>query len=651
MFNSSAQFPSNAGRSVNGNSVGTMRYPSPFFDLGQTYLPTSFKSMLKWTRYYFLTNPIINAVTYKMAEYPVTDLVFESKDTALASRWEFLFNNVLGFKKFEVEAGLDYYSYGNTFISIHYPFEKMLVCTNCGHHHKASNKKYTFRDYGFHGSCDKCSHSSRFKVRDHYIKDIRGIKLVRWNPEYVTIKHNDVTGESQYYYTVPSTLANDIRMAKKSIIERVPQVFIDSLKKNKSIQFSQNNFYHLKRPTIAQKDQGWGMPMILPVLKDTFYLQILRKAQEAIAIEHITPLRIMYPATASGTTDAYADINLSEWKTAIEQEIVKWRLDNNYIPVLPVPIGTQSIGGDGRALMLSQEYRQWSEHIISGMGVPIEFYFGGMSFSGSSVSLRILENHFLDQQSQRIRLVKDFVMPSIAAFMGWETVTPHYRRFKMADDLQRSSYYFQLNQAGKISDRSLLEDSDWDADREREHIDIERIQVIDGQRKQALSQAEIQGEGQLIMAKYQLRSQKAMQGGGEVPASQGVPGSPNTQGQQQIGQMESANNAGQFPGMEVPEGQGGQQGDPMNSVQSQLGSAPRGGGDLMAIANKVAGWLLQLPATDQAKEMANMQSQNPQLYSVVIQLMQQQGGADASSAAAPAPEARPARRGPEAVAA
>jgi hypothetical protein len=30
----------------------------------------------------------------------------------------------------------------------------------------------------------------------------------------------------------------------------------------------------------------------------------------------------------------------------------------------------------------------------------------------------------------------------------------------MADDLQRSAFYMQLNQAGKISDKSLLEDTD-----------------------------------------------------------------------------------------------------------------------------------------------------------------------------------------------
>jgi len=250
------------------------------------------------------------------------------------------------------------------------------------------------------------------------------------------------------------------------------------------------------------------MPMILPVLKDTFYLQILRKAQEAIAIEHIVPLRVLFPQSASSTADVYSTVNLTKWRDKIEQELIRWRLDNNYIPILPVPVGQETLGGDGRALMLAQEYRQWSEHIVAGMGVPIEFVFGGMQYSGSNVSMRILENHFLDVKTQRKSMIDHFIIPNVAAYMGWDVATCHYKRFKMADDLQRSAYFLQLNQAGKISDRSLLEDTDWDSTKEADRIERERKSVLEGQRRQALSQAAIQGEAQLVMSKYQMRGQK-----------------------------------------------------------------------------------------------------------------------------------------------
>jgi hypothetical protein len=638
--------------------------------------------MLRWCRYYFLTNPLINAVCYKMAEYPVTDLIFDAENDQDNERWCKFFSQILHYKKFEVEAGLDYNTYGNCFISLFFPFQKLMKCKSCGHYSKVQRQKYIFREYQFIGECERCRHYGEFIVRDHYVKSVRDIRLMRWNPEYITIQHNEATGENRYYYTIPPSMANDVRMAKRHIIENVPQVFIEALRKNKALLFSKQNIYHMQRPTIAQKDRGWGMPMILPVLKDTFYLQILRKAQEAIAIEHIVPMRVLFPQSASGTADVYSTVNMTQWRDKIEQEIIRWRLDNNYIPILPIPVGQQTLGGDGRALMLSQEHRQWSEHIVAGMGVPIEFVFGGMQYSGSNVSMRILENHFLDVKTQRLQFVTDFVMPNVSAFMGWEPVPVHYKRFKMADDLQRSAFYLQLNQAGKVSDKALLEDADWDARKEQERIEEERKVILEGQRRQALSQAAIQGEAQLIMAKYQMRGQKLMTEmtmGPEAEAAgmpaqppmpgMGIPGqaSPMAEGQMMNDQMGMMNVSGQGPGMEIPPAgappgtpaltappmaappEGGAPPAGMEGTQSQL---PQGGPayDIQMIASQVVGWLNQLPDHERNHELVRMQINNPQLYSMVLPLLQQTSGAQQNSAAMPQPEQRPAQRGPEAAA-
>ncbi len=686
----SLRFARNSGRSITGEALGAIRYPSPFFDIAHTYLPSSFKTMLRWCRYYFLTNPIINAVCYKMAEYPRTDLIFDADNDHLRMKWESFFDSVLNFKKFEIEAGLDYNAYGNAFVSIHFPFIKLLICKMCKHMVKVGIQKYVFRDHKFVGTCQRCTHYGEFRVRDHYIRSMRDIRLIRWNPEFITIQHNEATGENRYYYTIPSSLSNDIRMGKRHIIENVPQVFIEALRHNKALLFSKHNIYHMRRPTIAQKDKGWGLPMILPVLKNAFYLQILQKAQEAIAIEHIVPLRVLFPQSASSTSDVYSTINLVQWRDKIEQELVRWRLDNNYIPIMPIPIGQQTLGGDGRALMLAQEYRVWTEQIISGMGVPIEFYFGGMQFSGSNVSMRILENHFLSQKSQQKQLVTDFIIPNVGSFMGWQPVPVHYKRFKMADDLQRSAFYLQLNQSGKISDKSLLEDTDWDALKEADRIVNEQKRSVENQRRQALAQAAIQGEAQVVMAKYQGRSMKVQQAMMPPPPmgtaqpmdpmmqndmamagqqAAGVPGqaTPNAMGQDMNVQQGQMNQTGQFPppapGGAAPPGgapPGGAPppgatapppgGMPMDQVQSPLGGDGAGAGyDIMVIAQQAVSWLKQLPEHEKQHELIGMRRNNPQLYTVVLQLLQLDSGAEASSSAMPQPEQRPARRGPEAA--
>src|SRR5689334_22226679 len=101
-----ARFDSFHGKQEGGG--GALRYPSPFFDIGHTYLPTSIKQMFRWCRYYFLTNPLINAVTYKMAEYPITDIIFDEEDSELRDHWDEIGKNQLKLRTIEIETGLDY---------------------------------------------------------------------------------------------------------------------------------------------------------------------------------------------------------------------------------------------------------------------------------------------------------------------------------------------------------------------------------------------------------------------------------------------------------------------------------------------------------------------------------------------------------------
>ena len=222
-----------------------------------------------------------------MADYPITDIILDTEKQDLKESWNSFLNEQLRYRPFQIEIGLDFYTYGNALVSIFYPFVKMLRCTRCGFEKQASDAIYRFMNFEFHWQCEQCDHAGIAKVRDHYIKAPKGIKLLRWNPEDIDIRYNDISGEYEYYYSIPVQLKNDIIIGKKSAVESVPQLFIDALRLRKAVVFSRDNIYHFKRPTLAGKDRGWGTPMILPVLKDTFYLQVLRKAQECLTLSSL----------------------------------------------------------------------------------------------------------------------------------------------------------------------------------------------------------------------------------------------------------------------------------------------------------------------------------------------------------------------------
>jgi len=635
---------------MNGSPMQGVNYPSPFFDIAHTYLPNTIKHLLKWCRYYFLVNPLINATVFKLSEYPVTDVLIDHANEEVKSQWSGYLLDHLRYRSFQVEVGLDYHTYGNAFVSIGYPFKKYLYCQNrgCGFRDKAEKIRahWVFTNYQFRLTCPGCGQVGDAIAKDFYFKNASGIKLIRWNPEDIEIKYNDVTGDYTYFYTIPPTVRNDVVVGSKDVVENIPQVFVQALREQKGVVFSKDNFFHLKRPTLAHQDRGWGIPLLLPVLKDTFYLQIMKKAQETILIEHIVPLRILFPQAGSGASDPYTTINLVDWRDHVATEIARWRLDNNYIPILPLPVGSQTIGGEGRSLLLTGEIQEWSKQIMVGMGVPQEFLLGGMSYAGTNVSMRMLENAFIGYILRHKQLL-NFVVKNVSAFLGWPVVKTRFKPFKMADDLQRKALVFQYNQAQKISDTTMLADADFDAYEENQLMLKEIEGRTDAMKKLQLATAQVQGEASLITSKYQVKAQQAMQQAQMAPPAPGEAGGPDQAGTGAPGGQAIEGRGGQElpPDLQVQAPGGGtvqaqppqQPQQQPQGTQSQLNvgqkiptnqqGQPAGMNvDLRTIAMQQAQQIVQMPPMAQKAAIDNIRSQSPELADMVLSMLSSMQG-------------------------
>ena len=661
------RFAQTRGR-VQGSSVQGVNYPSPFFDVAHTYLPTTVKQLFRWCRYYFLTNPLINATVFKLSEYPVTDIIIDHDSPEVKKTWTEYFQDHLRYRGFQIECGLDYHTYGNAMIGMGFPFKKYLYCGNCRYSGLANKIRphWVFTNYAFRLTCPGCGWVGDARAQDIYFRNASGIKTIRWNPEDVEINYNDLSGEYTYFYTIPAVIRNDVVIGRKEVVEGIPQVFIQALREQKGVIFSKDNFFHLRRPTLATQDRGWGIPLLLPVLKDTFYLQVMKKAQEAILLEHIVPLRVLFPQAGSGSADPYTSINLVDWRDHVAQEIARWRYDNNYIPILPLPIGQETIGGDGKALLLTSEIQQWSEQIMVGMGVPREFLIGGMSYAGTNVSMRMLENAFIGYIIRQLGLIR-FVMKQVAAYMDWPEVKLRFKPFKMADDIQRKAYEFQLNQAGKLSDTTLLASSDYAQEEENRIMIRETSTRLEATKTQQLATATIQGEAQLIMAKFQVKAQQEMQKAQMAPTAPGEPGDTQGAGAQppQPGQEQQPMPPDlqvMAPGGEAIQAKPPQGGPPpttfLQDVGSQLSGAQRMptndqgqvtqlNADLPTLAMAQARQIIQMPPEQQQAALDNLATQSPELAALVAQMLAKLGGSQSGGPQVdmrPLPEQRSPRR-------
>ena len=472
--------------SFNGNFQDP--YPTPFLNLSDTHIPKTTIEIFKWCKYFYMFDPLISGAINALSTFPITELHLEDSNNAtsggesdILKTYKRVFFKNLNIHKLLIEIGIDYYLYGNCFI-----FGEMYI--------------------------NPATNEAEWKT------------MVRLDPSKMILDYNPATQEKKYKWEVPSKIAKIIRSKKPAEeYNKIPQMFKDAVKEGKAIVLNSNNVYHFSRPTDSMGDNAiWGTPVIANVLKLLMYRNVLRQAQEAIAREHIVPMRIYY----IDKTDTYdPSANWNGVASDFAQELNKSVKDPNHKVVSPVPVNVITVGGQGKSLLLTTEIQQTQEEILAGMNIPREFIFGGISYSGSSISLRILENHFITYRLLIKDFLQNFGIKNMAkARKEWvndndddSLITAKMVDLKMQDDVQQKQLLVQLNAAGKCTDEFLWKSVGIDPARMNGAIKREAMNAVDLQKEVEVRKAKaqldiqkIQLEVQAELQLYQMQIQKKM---------------------------------------------------------------------------------------------------------------------------------------------
>lgn len=493
-----------------------IKYPNPFFDLANSYVPNNIKSLFKYCRGFYYSNGFIRNIITKLTEYPITDILFETDlDPETKRKYYDALRHHLKIKQLLIEIGLDYYTFGNAFVSANMRFKRYLKCTNeqCGELHPISNieKHWKFKNFEFHGTCPTCLQENKpFRVEDEYIKNIESFNFIRWAPEQIDIDYDDTTGESIYYYRISNARKKKILSGNQKTVAKTPLLFIQALKEKKLIQLDISNLYHFKRPTLAEENMAWGKPAILPALKDLYYMQTLIRGNEAVAHEHIVPKKAIFPS-ANGPIDPFQSLNLGKWRGQMEEQLLKWKRDPNHIAIFPIPVGYQQMGGDAKLLLLTPELKFLEENVITNMGLPLDFIKGGATWTGSSISLRIVENHFLPYREMLEEFLNYFVMQKLADRLGFPMVKVKLKELKMTDDSETKQIMLNMRETQQVSHKTLLDKFGIDYNTERENLKQEQHDRLEAAKSESVTMAMAQGLAQEILARHETRAMHATQ--------------------------------------------------------------------------------------------------------------------------------------------
>ncbi|MCC7572196.1 MAG: hypothetical protein KO464_02260 [Candidatus Methanofastidiosum sp.] len=441
----------------------------PFFNLAAMHTPSDYKTLLRYAKYFYATEPLVSDIVFKKAEYPITSLLIKTANSAVKAAYESVFEE-MQLRENLVEIGINYYIFGVVFATLYEPFRRTYTCSVCGSVVEPEGNQnpaddmdkanWDIRSKSLYIYCPNCKVKQKANYSEEKITTSNDFRLHLWDPLYIEDEYNPLSERHTFVYTIPKKVLNDIR-TKARFLKEVPKTFLEvALQDKAAVRFNEDKIIFLKRPSYADDLNGLGIPPVFHIANSLYHMGLLKKANDFIAADHLKPYRYFTPAMVQGSPyppQMPAFPNMGNMASSFATQIQRWRNDPNEIAFFPIPLQQNSIGGDGRPLMVHQELQITENEIISGLQVPQEFVKGGLSWSGSSVSLRMLENHFINYRGFLSRVIKR-VAKRISLTKDLPEVEVGLQEFKMADDAERKRYYMELNGRQKLSDETLMEE-------------------------------------------------------------------------------------------------------------------------------------------------------------------------------------------------
>ena len=595
---------------------GSNSFASPWLDLATLSMPDQNKNALEWCEYIWQSNGTYRMAQERKISYFLTDVEIGTIDNDNPigddekEKWSSYLSETLGIGEVIKLMDMNREAYGNSFASLMVPFKRLLVCPKCFSQFPlrevARNNVFGFRwdKFEFHASCPKCSFRDTWLVNDQPEDLEKKLRVKIWSPHEIEILHDLYTDDCDYIWRIPEDYKKQVREGHLYHLERASLQVIQAIKNNQVFQFNEGVIFHMKEPVLAgARNRGWGISRILTLFRDLFHVQVLRRYNEAIAMDYVIPFRLITPEARSGgggsglaegsMTDPLQTINMGNFRSQVMRMIRQRRRDPAGWHTLPFPVQYQALGGDANQLAPKDITDQAMETLLNASGTPMEMYRGTMSMQAAPVSLRLFEaTHYSLVHDNNSFL--SWLVNQISQLLSWESVLAKMRRVTHADDFNKQMAQLQLMMGQAISQGTGLRaiGLDWHD---------EQRAIAEEARTQGEMQAEIQEEMEQAAFGDQIAKGQPAQPG----AAPGAPG---------------AAPGGMPPGGDPAAAGGdpaaGGMGQPVSDMLLS-GNVPQTPDDMMAQAQSLAQQLLALPESQKDSELRALKSKNEFMHSLV----------------------------------
>lgn len=613
------------------NAGGGEGFPSPFSTVSDLSVPGAMRNALYWAEYIFSVTGTVRMAMERVLSYFLTEIEIRDVADDEKQKWLQFLESTLDLMLFTQNMLRDRTVYGNAFCSVVVPFKRFLACPQCGARYTLKtvfeNKVFGFQWNmpDFVASCPGCKsgrgYRGKWQVDDQPDDEEKKIKLKRWNPHEIELLHDPLTEDVHYLWRIPEDYKRLVRNGNLFHLERVSQQILRAVHRNQTFRFNEDAIHHMREPCLAGiLNRGWGIPRIFTNFRQIWYVQVLHRFNEAIALDYVIPFRVITPAPASGKTgsgmavDPLTMYNGGDFRGQVQQMVRRRRRDPAGLQILPFPVNFQMFGADANQLAPRDLLDQANETLLNDAGTPVELYNGSLQLQTAPVALRLFEStwHHMVHDANAFLA---WLVRQVSQIMSWEVVDARLKRVTIADNLEKQMMAAQLMMSQQLSGTTVIRDLGYDWKQEQ---------------KQIAEEARYQSE-------LQARTQEEMQQAGFAQQiAKGQQGDPS-QGGGGGGGGGGAAGGGGDPSQGAGASMGTSMQGPVSQYLASMGpSTPQTPQDMLAVADSIAQELMGLPEAVKDSELRKLKTSNEVLHSLVKARMDQmrqqaksQGGAQA----------------------
>jgi hypothetical protein len=582
-------------------------------------MPKTNQDALQWCQYIAMAMGPYRAALSRVISYFLTDVEITAPNGVdkvgreERDKYKDFLDNTLGIRNVLHIVALDLLIYGNSFTSVLLPFRRHLACKNCGVEMPLSrifnnpHMHFSWSNFEFNARCLNCGYQGIWRHVDRRSSEQNAIKVKRWSPHEIDILNDPYTDDNAYIWKIPDDYRQLLKKGHLYHIERASWDVVQAVRQNQHLLFDKEVVYHMREePPAGLRSRGWGYSRILTNFRQAWYVQVLHRYNEAIALDYVIPFRVLTPMPRPGQggeiNDPVLSVNMGNFTSRVNGMLRARRRDPARWNVLPFPIDYKALGGDATQLAPKDLLELGVDMLLNACDVPVELYKGNLSAQAAPSALRLFEANWSHLVHNLNRFLGQLV-DRISQIMSWEPVSCRLVRVTHADDLNRQMAKLQLMMGGQISRSTGLTSVGLDfLDEERTKLEEERIAAESAQKQQEEMEAAAQGD-------QMAQPAAAMPGGmpGGIPG--GMPGA---------GQPAGA----PMGAMGMPQGPAGAA--QAFAAQNYSETAPTTPQELTSKAQTLAAQALSMPESQKDSFLIRLKKDAPALAALVRSIMDDQ---------------------------